>query len=45
MNKRQTSDPINVKPVNIAQKYADRVRHGKTARDKNKEKKSGKDKD
>lgn len=37
MKKRDTSDPINARPINakdFAAKYADRVRHGKTARDK-----------
>ena len=35
--KRSTSDPIGVKPLNekdFSKKYADRVRVGKTARDK-----------
>ncbi len=36
-NKRSSSDPINVKPLSekaFRDKYADRVRHGKTAKDK-----------
>ncbi len=36
-NKRSSSDPINVKPLSekaFRDKYADRVRHGKTANDK-----------